>query len=174
MINLAKKIIKFYSELNQEPSLEDLEITDPGFTQEKWCLFVTLYQNWEIVWSCGNFIEIEDSKWNELIKACIWALNDERFKNVKKDYNNIKIRIDELESKEILKEKSIRDIVPAQSWLIVIKKDYEDIAILLPAISPNINTWSDLVLVLNKKLKQDFVENDYIIYEIKTKQLTDF
>ena len=58
--------------------------------------------------------------------------------------------------------------------VIVIKKDYTKLWVILPGISANIITWDDFWLVLNKKLNEDFVENNYIIYEIQTQKLTDF
>lgn len=174
MLELAKKILKFYIELNQEPTLDDLEITNDDLLNNKWSIFVTLYKNWEVVWSAWNIVELEPNKALELIKSCIWALNDRRFVGKVDSISDLKIRIDEITSKETLKDKEITQIIPQNSWVIVIKKDYDDLGVILPWISPNINTWNDLVLVLNKKLKADFVNDDYIIYEIKTNVLTDF
>ncbi len=174
MLELSKKILKYYIELNLEPTVEDLNIENDELLNSRWSIFVTLYKNWEIIWSSWNIVELEKSKAHELIKSCIGALNDERFNNKIDWVDDLKIRIDEVISKTILSDKNVKDINPLNSWVIVIKKDYENLWVILPWISPNINTWEDIVLVLNKKLKSQFIDSEYIVYEIKTKQTTNF
>ncbi|MDP5039230.1 MAG: AMMECR1 domain-containing protein [Candidatus Gracilibacteria bacterium] len=172
MIDLAKKIINFYIENSKTPTLDDLDIE---VNDKKGSIFVTLYKNGEVIGSAGNIVEIENSTNEELIKSCIGAIEDKRFKKIDiSDLNNIKIRIDEIIEKNLLKDKEITSLNPSDTGIIVIKKDYDDLAVLLPNISANINVGKDFILVLDKKLKSKYKKDDYLNYEIKTKITTNY
>lgn len=175
MLDLAKQIIRFYLEMWQKPLKTDLVINDETLLTKRWNVFVTMYKNWDVIWSSGNVVEIETDLVNELIEACVWCIEDKRFSSITIiDFENVKIRIDLIENRAILTNKKLSSVNPLNSWVIVIKKDYTKLWVILPGISANIITWDDFWLVLNKKLNEDFVENNYIIYEIQTQKLTDF
>lgn len=45
MLELSKKILKYYIELNLEPTVEDLNIENIELLNSRWSIFVTLYKN---------------------------------------------------------------------------------------------------------------------------------
>lgn len=175
MLELAKQIIKFYLEMWQKPAKTDLVINDESLLSKRWNIFVTMYKNWDIIWSSWNVLEIEADLVNELIESCVSSINDSRFPNITiMDFENVKFRVDLITTRNMLTTKKISEINPITSWVLVIKKDYSKLWVILPNISANIITWEDFWLVLNKKLNETFSESNYLIYEIETQKLTDF
>lgn len=177
MLEIVKQIIDFYKKNLKTPKLYDLNIENSPLLNQKISSFITLYYKWEIRWSAWNIKEIKDNWVNELIENTISALTkDSRFKPINlNEIDEIKIRIDKIISREILKDKSIKSIDPTISWVIVIKKDYSKIACILPNINPKLLTWEDYIPILKEKLEEkDFKEEDYIIYEIKTEIETSY
>lgn len=179
MINLVKFIAKYILEMWSIPNIEEITLEDETLLDKKWSVFVTIYKNWEVIWSAWNIIELSQNLVSECILSTNDALNDERFsKKDINDFSNYKFRVDLVTQKNMLawaaKNQSIKNVNPLKSWVITIKKDYSKLAVILPGISPNINTSWDMILVLNKKLNEEFVEENYIIYEIQTQKLTDF
>ena len=175
MINIAIKTIKFYLETKKIPTLEDLDINNNELIQNKWSIFVTLYKDWEIHWSGWNINEIEKNIALEIIKNTIFALEDMRFENLNiTDIPNLKIRIDKIIKREVLSNQKISELNPINTWLLVIKEDYEKLAVILPNISNKITNWKDFYEVLSKKLQEDFIEEKYHIYKIETQKQTNF
>jgi hypothetical protein len=75
----------------------------------------------------------------------------------------------------VLKDKKLKDLDPAVSGVIAIKKDYTKFAVILPNINPKLFAGEDFGPVLAEKLgEKKFVEGDYIVYEIKTEVETDY
>ena len=89
--------------------------------------------------------------------------------------SDLKIRIDKISSRNMLKDKSVKDIDPTRSGIIAIKNDYSRLACILPNINPKLISGEDFVWVLKEKLnEQSFKEADYVIYEIKTEIFTNY
>jgi len=177
MIDIVKQTIDFYMKNLQTPKIYDLKIDNTQLVDQKISVFVTLYYKWEIRWSAWNIKEIKDNWVSEIIENTIHALTkDDRFKPVNlNEATELKIRVDKISSREILKDKSIKEIEPTISWVIVIKKDYSKMACILPNINPKLLTGEDFIQVLKEKLNEkEFNESDYIIYEIKTETETSY
>lgn len=175
MLDLVKQIISFYTINWKEPSLDDLKIWDDSLLNKQANLFVTIYKAGEIRWSSWNIKELEKNISLELIKNTIEAISrDSRFTPVSiSEAEQLKIRIDEITNRRLLSIWEIDKMDPLNVWILVIKKDYEKLAIILPNISPLLISWKDFRFVLDKKLKEKFVEQDYYLYEIKTKVVSD-
>ena len=175
MLDITKQIIEFYLKNKIAPKVEDLKISDNSLSEKKWMIFVTLYKNWEIFWSSWNIIEIEKTFLEELIWNTIEALKDKRFseKNAS-DLEKIKIRIDIIKDRVVLDEKAFKELSPLKKGVIVIKKDYNKLAVILPNISMNLISSNDFLPVLSSKLWEDFVFDNYIVYSLDTEVLTDF
>lgn len=175
MLELAKQTIKYFLENNKIPKIEELEIKNEELLSKKWMIFVTLYKNWEIVWSSWNIVEIEKTLASEIISNTIEALNDKRFEKLKiEDLENIKIRIDIVKERVVLDENTFKWINPVKNWIIAIKKDYNKLCVILPNISSSIFTSDDLLPVLSKKLWDEFNFSDFIVYSLDTEVLRDF
>ena len=177
MLNIAKQTIDFYMKNLKTPTQNDLKIENTNLLSEKSSVFVTIYYKWNIRGSSWNIKEIKENSISEIIENTIHAISkDSRFKTLTlNESKDIKIRIDKISSRNILKDKSIKQIDPTINWVIVIKKDYSKLACILPNINPLLLTWEDFIPVLIEKLKEkDFSENDYIIYEITTLLETDY
>ena len=177
MISIAQQTIDFYLKNFKTPTIDDLEIKDKNLLAKQWSLFVTIYKKWEIRWSSGNIKEIKDTIAEEIIENVVWAISkDSRFKPIKlSEVKWIKIRIDIINSRKILKEKEIEQIDPIKAWILAIKKDYNSMALILPNINPLLLTWEDLIPVLEKKFNvKEFIEKEYIIYKIETQVVDNF
>jgi len=175
MISLAKQTIDFYLKHFKTPKIDELKIEDNSLLENKWSVFITIYKKWEIRWASGNIKEIKDTLAEEIIENTIWAISkDSRFKPVKLDEaKDLKIRIDVIVNRKILQDKEILQIDPTKFWVLVIKKDYNSMATILPNINSLLLTWEDLIPILKAKFNTtNFVEKDYIIYQIET-QVTD-
>lgn len=176
MIEIVKEIINYYVKNKKEPSINEISIVDKGLLVERWCIFVTFFKNWEIRGSAWNVKELEVSIIHELIKSSIKAFTDSRFEALKlEEINDLKIRIDILEDRKMLEPGQIKTLDPIKSWVIVIRKDYEKLAVILPNINHILMSWEDFISVLKFKLWEDkFEEKDYIIYEVKSKIITSY
>lgn len=171
MLDLVNKTIDFYIKNLRKPDIKELENINIELLNKRWAIFVTIYHKGEIRWSAGNIIEIMPSLAEEIIENTIKAISeDPRFKPLSiNESKEIKIRVDLISNRNILKDKSIKDIDPSKNWVIVIKKDYEKMAAVLPNIHPKLVTWDDFSIVLKEKLKEkEFNEQDYTIYEMET------
>jgi AMMECR1 domain-containing protein len=112
---------------------------------------------------------------NELIKNTIYALWDKRFPDLTlEDLGKIKIRIDIITNRILLNDRKISDLNPVKSWILVIKKDYNKLAVILPNISHTLTSGKDFENVLSRKLEEEFKTENYIIYEIQTEILTNY
>lgn len=177
MLNIAKQTIDFYMKNLKIPEVNDLSVENTALLSERSSNFITIYHKWNIRGSGWNIKEIKENTVSEIIENTIHAISkDSRFKALTmSESKEIKIRIDKIIARNILKDKSIKQIDPTINGIIVIKKDYSKIACILPNINPLLLTWEDFIPVLKEKLKEkNFVETDYIIYEITTKVETDY
>lgn len=177
MISIAKQTINYYLKNFRAPKLEELEIKDQKLLWRQWSVFVTIYQKWEIRWASGNIKEIKNTIAEEIIENTIWAISqDSRFKPIKLDEaKEIKIRIDNITSRKVLQDGEIKSIEPMKSWILAIKKDYSQMAVILPNINPLLLSGEDLIPVLQKKFNtKKFIEKDYIIYKIETESVDNF
>lgn len=175
MISIAKQTIDFYLKNFKTPKIEELNITDKSLLENKWSVFVTIYKKWDIRGASGNIKEIMWTLAEEIIENTVWAISkDSRFKPVKLDESkDLKIRIDTIVNRKVLQDNEILQIDPTKFWVLAIKKDYSSMAVILPNINPILLTWEDLIPVLKEKFKtKEFMEKDYIIYQIET-QVTD-
>lgn len=170
MLEIVKQIIDFYLKNQKKPDVLDLNINDKSLLEKSWSIFVTLYISWVIKWSSGNIKEIKENLVLELIENTVNSLNDDRFEKFTiDDIKNIKIRIDEISSRgKPLDDWEIKNIDPSKFWVLVIKTDYEKSATILPNISWKLLTWSDFIPVLSKKLNEDFIDKNYLVYKIET------
>jgi len=175
MLDIVEQVIKFYLENKKIPTKNDLDIKDLSLLEKKWNVFVTIYKNWNIVWNSWNIVEIENDLVNELIKNTIYALWDKRFPDLTlEDLGKIKIRIDIITNRILLNDRKISDLNPVKSWILVIKKDYNKLAVILPNISHTLTSGKDFENVLSRKLEEEFKPENYIIYEIQTEVLTNY
>lgn len=191
MLDIVSQVIKYYLENKKIPTKNDLIIKDASLLEKRGNIFVTIYKNGNIVWNSGNIVEIENDLVNELIKNTIYALWDQRFPDLElSDLDKIKIRIDVLTNRILLgwktitdktwkkiqnpDYKEIKDLNPVKSWILVIKKDYNKLSVILPNISSTLTSWKEFVAILSKKLDEDFIEDNYIIYEIQTNILSNY
>ena len=180
MLEIIEQIIKHYLQYKTTPTVNDLKIEDISLMdpQQK-SLFVTIYKNWEISWSSGTAMNVNKIPLiTLLIENTVHALSkDSRFNSVElKDIEDLKIRLDIIQSKIVLPEwKTLKDLDPTKSWILAIKKDYEKIALILANIHPILITWDDYIDVLKAKLgDQGFKEENYLLYEIISEQKNNF
>lgn len=138
MINIVKQTLQYFLSNGKIPTKNELIITDTSLLQKKATVFVTLYKNGNIVGSSGNVVELENDIVNELIQNSIYSLQDPRFERLSiADLEKVKIRIDIITSRNIL-DKPFSELNPARSGILVIKKDYSKLSIILPNISPTL------------------------------------
>ncbi len=177
MIEIAKQVVDFYLRNGRKPKASELQIAQRELLETKGCVFVTVYYKGEIRGSAGNVKEIEEDLATEVIENTIKAISgDSRFSPISpKEWSELKIRIDKIVKRELLKEKSIKQVDPATSGIIAIKWDYSCMGAVLPNINPKMINGEDFILVLKNKLNDpNFAEKNYIIYEIKTEMETSF
>lgn len=177
MLEIAKQTIDFYLKNFKTPSIEDLKIDNTSLIDKKWSLFITLYKKWEIRGSSWNIKEIKENIIEEIIENTINALSkDKRFKPVKlNEAKDLKIRLDLITNRQILQEKEILEIDPTKEWVLLLKKDYSKMAVILPNINPSLLTWEDLIPVIEAKFNTKwFKEEEYIIYKIETQKYDNF
>ena len=177
MLNTARQTIDFYMKTLKVPTVSDLSIENWNLLSERSSNFVTIYYKWNIRGSWWNIKEIKENTISEVIDNTIHAISkDSRFKALTlNESKEVKIRIDKIVARNILKDKNIKQIDPTINWIIVIKKDYSKLSCILPNINPLLLTWEDFIPILKEKLKEkDFIETDYIIYEITTEVETDY
>ena len=177
MIHIIKQTIEFYTKNKKTPSISDIQIDDPSLLQEKASLFVTLYKKWEMRWSGWNIREITNSTAEELIENTIHAISkDTRFPELKIDeVKDLKIRLDVITNRRVIQDDELIKIDPVKNWVLAIKKDYSQLAVILPNIHPTLLTGEDFIPVLKEKLwEKKFQANEYIIYEIETEVSRDF
>lgn len=173
MLNVVEQIIKFYLQYKKSPDVWDLKLEDTTLMEEKKSIFITLYKNGEVAGSSGCINGNKRPLISELIDNTIHALSkDDRFDKLElKDLEHIKIRLDIIESRDVLddKENTLEKLDPSKSWVLAIKKDYEKIALILPNVHPILLTGEDFKDVLQKKLdEKKFQKEDYLLFEIKT------
>lgn len=174
MISIVKQILKYFLTHQKIPTKNELIITDTSLLNKKGTVFITLYKNGNIVGSSWNVVELENDMINELIQNAVTALQDPRFETLLlTDLDKIKIRVDVLQNRNILEWK-IEDLNPVKSGILVIKKDYTKLSVILPNISSTIVSGKDYIDILSKKLEESFVMDDYIVYEIQTEVTTDY
>lgn len=177
MIEIALQVINHFIKTWKKISIVDLKIDNKNLINEKISCFVTIYLNWEVRGSAWNIKELKDNAIEELIENTFEAISmDKRFSPIsEKEANSIKIRIDKIIDRKLLKDKSIKTLDPTRVWVIAIKNSYEKMACILPNINAKLISWEDFVNVLKEKLQENiFNENDYIIYEILTEVWTNF
>lgn len=172
MKEIVAEILKLYYIKMREPKIEEIQIA-PVNTQltEKGCCFVTLYLNGEVRGSAGNIKEIYPTLREELYANTIQALTgDKRFPPLTlEESQNLKLRCDKIKERKMITETEMKQLDPSTSGIIVIKRDYEKLAVILPNMSPKLLVGQDFTPVLIKKLGEKvFREKDYIIYQITT------
>ncbi|MDA9129088.1 AMMECR1 domain-containing protein [Candidatus Gracilibacteria bacterium] len=177
MKEIVAQTLDIYFKKLREPKIEELTSVESSLTSEKGCCFVTLYLNGEVHGSAGNIKEISKSLAEELIANTMQALTgDKRFTPLTLEQSEkLQFRVDHIVDRKMITLKDLKKLDPLTSGVIVIKRDYEKLAVVLPNMSPKIMTGDDFVGVLLKKLKEKkFKESDYIIYSIITKAETNF
>lgn len=176
LINIVQQTINFYIKNKKIPTIEQIEVWNLWMMNQKWCVFVTLYKKWEIRWSAWNIKEIEPNIIDETIKSTVDAIsNDKRFTPVlESEINELKIRLDYIKERNVIWEWKLNTLDPLKSWVIVIDKEYDSIAVVLPNISPKLLTWEDFSPIIEAKLNKDFVEKNCYVYEIKTDVVTNY
>lgn len=169
-INLINEIIEFYIEKGELPKESDITLSDTIIDLPS---FITIYKGWKIAWNSWNIKESnEESFWDMLVSNTIEAFKESKISE--EEAKQIKIRVDFIEEKlKLTWKKKIKDINPTSKWVIVIKADYSTASVILPNISDKIASGVDLEKALETKIK-NFKEDDFIIYELKTKQITNF
>jgi len=177
MLDIAKQTLDFYTKYLKSPTIDDIKIEDKSLLDTQWCIFVTIYKNGEVRWSAGNIKELGENIVLEIIENTVQAISkDSRFSPIKLDeVAKLKIRIDMIKSRTILKDKEILSIDPIKNGVLAIKNDYNTMGIVLPNITPLLLTWEDFIPVLKEKMKiKDFQEKDFILYSIETDMINNF
>jgi len=174
MLSIVKQTLHILYTQGRVPTTEELQISNPVLLSKKGTLFVTLYKNGNIIGNSGNVVEIEENIVQELVKNTIYATQDLRFDRTSvDDLPSMNVRIDVITSRNILSI-PIEDLDPSKSGLLVIKKDYSKLSVILPNISPTLVSGKEMISVLSAKLDEPFQEADYIVYEIHTQAVSDF
>lgn len=171
MIDIAQQSLEFYLKYKKTPELRDLTISDTSLLDREAEIFVTLYHKWEIAGSSGNFKAIESSAAQEVIVNTIAAASkDPRFTPLSLDQLwNIKIQIDEITSREIIRsEKELAEVDPVKFGVIALTAGYKKACVILPNISPLLLMWSDIAGAISSKLWEAFDEKSMTIYKIET------
>ena len=177
MLDIAKQTLDFYTKYLKSPTIDDIKIEDKSLLDTQWCIFVTIYKNGEVRWSAGNIKELGENIVLEIIENTVQAISkDSRFSPIKLDeVAKLKIRIDMIKSRTILKDKEILSIDHIKNGVLAIKNDYNTMGIVLPNITPLLLTWEDFIPVLKEKMKiKDFQEKDFILYSIETDMINNF
>lgn len=177
MINIVEQTINFYMKNLKTPSVQDLEIKDNYFLENRWSVFVTIYSKWEVRWASWNIKEIKANLAEELIENTINAITkDPRFEPLKMDeVKNISIRVDEIKVRQILQDNELKQLDPIKNWILAIKKDYSNMAVILPNINPSLLSWEDFIKILEAKFNiKNFNEKDFILYKIETNKIDNF
>lgn len=178
MIEVVQKTIEFYLKNLRAPELSELQLSDSSSNQQKGCIFVTLYLKGEVHGSAGNIKETTGyNLTQELIASTIDAIKDTRFAPItREESTEIKIRVDYIEKRTPLSKLSdLKDIDPTAQWVIAILKNYENLAVVLPNISPKLITGEDFIAVLENKLATTKLsEKNTIFYKIETKMQTNY
>lgn len=169
MIEIVKQIIDFYLRNWKEPTLVDLKIEDKTLLERQWNVFVTVYKNGEVRGSAWNVKELEQNLVLELLRNTLAAISkDSRFDPVSlSEVSELRVRVDEIVNRTVLSAWEIKKLDPLKHWVLVIKKDYSKLAVILPNISWRLMNWEDFYWVLDKKLAEKFKEEDYIVYSIE-------
>lgn len=170
MIDIVQQIIQLYPKNKTNITKNDLQISDSSILEKKWEVFVTFYKSWNILASAGNIVALESDLLNELIQSTLKALESVAQPNL----DQLQVRIDVLQKREVLKAKPLSTLNPTQVWVIVIKKNQDKLAVILPNISPNITTGAELKKALELKLNEEITEESDILYEFTTQQFTSF
>lgn len=176
MIAIAEATLNHYFTKFLAPSIEEILI-DEGAQAKRGCSFVTLYKNGQIRGSAGNIKEIEKNLGEEIIKNTMQALTwDTRFGRVTgEEKGMISIRLDIIKERKVIDQKTLKTLDPVKFGVIVIRRDYEKLAVILPNISGGLLSGEDFIPVLQNKLDGDsFDEKNYIIYQIETDVETDY
>jgi len=174
MLHIVRQTLHTLYTQNRVPTIEELSIHNPALLSKKGTVFVTLYKNGNIIGNSGNVVELEENIVYELIKNTVYATQDLRFdRTTAADLSSMNIRIDIITSRNII-DKPIEALDPAQSGILVIKKDYSKLSVILPNISSTLVSGREMINVLSAKLDEPFVEVDYIVYEITTQTVSDF
>lgn len=174
MLDIAQQTIQYYTKYKKIPTLADIKVSDESLLQRQAQIFVTIYYKWEIAGSSGNMKEIEATAAEEIITNTIGAISkDPRFSPIKIDQvPDLKIRIDEITSREVLTDsKQLAKVDPVKNWIIAIKQDYSDLCVILPNISPLLMIGSDIGWAIAQKLWDDFNEKNLHIYKIETNSI---
>ena len=178
MKEFVEEILRLYYAKMREPKLDEIIIANENqLLREKWCCFVSLYLNGEIRGSAGNVKEIYPTLREELYANTLQALTaDKRFPPITLDESHIlKIRCDMIIERKMIWESELKALDPSTSGIIVIKRDYEKLAVILPNMSPKLLVGSDFIPVLcNKLSEKTFQEKDYIIYQIQTQSESNY
>ncbi len=177
MLSIIKQTAQFYLKNKKLPQVSELKIEDESLLHKKGSLFITFYEKGEVRGSAGNITDLRDTIVDELIENTVEALvHDSRFSPITiEDVSKLKIRLDIITKKDMITEIDIKKLDPVTSWILVLKKDYEKLAAILPNINPKLLTGSDFIPVLQAKLwVKEFDAKDYIIYALETKIYRDF
>ncbi|MCH2188709.1 AMMECR1 domain-containing protein [Candidatus Gracilibacteria bacterium] len=176
MIDIVQKTIEHYSQYKKIPSLEELGKIDESLLGEKGCVFVTLYKKGEICGAAGNIKEIAPNLAEELIANALAALGDSRFEDIDvNEIKSIKIRIDVIDQRSIITPEEMKQIDPVKQGILILKKDYSNMACILPNINAKILSGEDFLPLLANKLGEKKLDpNTCILYQISTKQETNF
>ena len=171
MKEIVSAVLDTYFKKMRAPTIEELSINNAHLLNEKWCCFVTLYLSGELRWSAGNVKEIHNSLAQELISNTMQALTeDKRFTPLTLDQTeNIQFQIDKISDRKMINLADIKNIDPVKNGIIVIDREYEKLAVLLPNMSPKLLTGEDLIPVLTNKLKEkEMSDAKHIFYSIET------
>lgn len=174
MIEIVQQTLEYYLKNKKIPTINEITLKNTALLKQESEVFVTLYKNGNIIGSSGNVVKIENSVVHELILNTIAALRDPRFDDLSlEEWQKLQIRIDTITSRNIL-EKPFWDLNPVNSGVLAIKKDYSKLSIILPNISPTLVSGNDFPKILSKKLEEDFVMENYIVYEVHTQITTNY
>lgn len=176
MKELVGQILDIYFKKMRQPTLEELTVPEE-LLGKKGCIFITLYLNGEVRGSAGNIKEIWENIVSELIENTLSALtNDKRFAPLTlEEAEKITYRIDTISDRKIISFSDISGLDPVKDGIISIKRNYNNLAVILPNMSAKLLTGDDFVPVLKNKLDDtDISDKNHIFYQISTTVETNY
>jgi AMMECR1 domain-containing protein len=184
MDKVVRKVINTYLKEQKILSIEELSLSTSEYLNKKFCSFVTLYKDWNVIASSWRINLKKSNTILELIENALFCLKDDRFIEKVKTPDDIKdvyIRVDFISPEWRKVINNIKDIDNEidikKHWLILISQTLQKVSVILPNMVNIISTPKDLFTLVCKKAslnENDLKEEDYILYKIETIVFSDF
>ena len=177
MKDIVQQALNIYIKKLRAADISELQNVPSEFFTQKGCCFVTIFSAGEVHGSAGNIKEISENLVLELIANTVSALKDDtRFPPLTKDESeNLQFRVDLISSRTLIDFSAVKKLDPTKDGVICIARNYENLAVILPNVSPKLLTGDDFIPVLEKKLNQKKInDKNYIYYSSQTQVETNY